>query len=692
MSASVATVQRALGGVLGSGDTQPEQWLGEALRQSTGVFTCSGVVDIGEEEEEAHEEKDKGGEGDSEEEGEEPSSPSSDSESDRKRMRVEGVAKGSMPVCRYGVQCYRKNPEHFKQFSHPHLLQPTASLPTPLIPAASASAPSPAAAAGEKVEEAHPEPNAAERADGAGEGKEDVGEEDDDWEVLPSIEPGLPQAAMPNASANVAPPPHQPTPFPARPTSDRSVRLSFTIPPSAEAAAAVEDPLLPVRSSYQMTLPFPPLTTSSDVDRVMASILPLCRPATFGVGGEAVLDPSYRQCSQLPPSEFFTSFSPDGVHPSILRDVIKLLCPTALPSLPSLRAQLYKMNVYTKGGLFKAHRDTPRSDEMIASLVVCLPLPHEGGALIVRHGGKEVTYDWSWSLVGDSRRRQQIQWAAFFGDCEHEIKEVSAGYRVTLTYNLFVSSASTRHPITPASPPDLRFTSTPFPALLRLLLTSPTFMPQGGRMGVFCSHGYAHTSASMQSTLNPSVLKGGDALLFEAATQLGLSCSFVPVLGGNGWGDGTYVFDDFLQTDTSCTMAGDDDDDDDMDEDKEVMGQKPSKDILWLNEGGVKELQEAHAAYGNEPTMGTMYSRCALIIAVGRWEGGKRLSAKKEKREEVLSSLLHPHVLVWSTRPYPQGHWRCDVCGRGGRGGVYHCGLCGWDACTQCKERVVTLG
>jgi len=24
------------------------------------------------------------------------------------------------PMCKYGVKCYRKNPEHFKQFRHPH--------------------------------------------------------------------------------------------------------------------------------------------------------------------------------------------------------------------------------------------------------------------------------------------------------------------------------------------------------------------------------------------------------------------------------------------------------------------------------------------------------------------------------------------------------------------------------------------
>ena len=29
--------------------------------------------------------------------------------------------KKESPVCKYGEKCYRKNPQHFKEFSHPHL-------------------------------------------------------------------------------------------------------------------------------------------------------------------------------------------------------------------------------------------------------------------------------------------------------------------------------------------------------------------------------------------------------------------------------------------------------------------------------------------------------------------------------------------------------------------------------------------
>lgn len=61
---------------------------------------------------------------------------------------------------------------------------------------------------------------------------------------------------------------------------------------------------------------------------------------------------------------------------------------------------------------------------------MCLPSEFEGGNLLVRHGGQEVNFDWS------SKSQSAVQWAAFYSDCEHEIKSVTKGHRITLTYNL----------------------------------------------------------------------------------------------------------------------------------------------------------------------------------------------------------------------------------------------------------------
>ena len=81
--------------------------------------------------------------------------------------------------------------------------------------------------------------------------------------------------------------------------------------------------------------------------------------------------------------------------------------------------------------MFKPHLDTPRSDLHFGSLVVCLPAAHEGGHLSVRHQGHTTTFNWSKDITN-------VQWAAFYGDCEHEVSQVTSGHRITLTYNLFI--------------------------------------------------------------------------------------------------------------------------------------------------------------------------------------------------------------------------------------------------------------
>ena len=85
--------------------------------------------------------------------------------------------------------------------------------------------------------------------------------------------------------------------------------------------------------------------------------------------------------------------------------------------------------------MFKAHVDTPRSPMQFGSLVVCLPVEHQGGQLKVRHKGQETIFDWS--MLADPGKTPHIEWAAFYSDCEHEVMEVSSGQRLTLTYNLY---------------------------------------------------------------------------------------------------------------------------------------------------------------------------------------------------------------------------------------------------------------
>lgn len=131
-----------------------------------------------------------------------------------------------------------------------------------------------------------------------------------------------------------------------------------------------------------------------------------------------------------------------------------------------MRTQVYS----SPSGKFKPHIDTPRGSTQFGSLVVCLPLEHEGGQLQVRHKGKEVTYDWG-------NHHNQISWAAFYSDCEHEVLEVKSGCRLTLTYNLYAVRGGGM--LTGIQPPVLDATQLPIYTSLKSIMQSREFMPEG---------------------------------------------------------------------------------------------------------------------------------------------------------------------------------------------------------------------
>ncbi|KAJ5595152.1 uncharacterized protein N7459_001360 [Penicillium hispanicum] len=257
-----------------------------------------------------------------------------------------------------------------------------------------------------------------------------------------------------------------------------------------------------------------------------------CQPASFGRGQQDVIDPSYRKAGKLDPGHFASTFHPADFD--IVANVAQILLPPfrteAEGCVPfqKLRAELYKLN------------------GQIGSLVVCLPSGFEGGSLIVQHDGQQVEFDWA------SQSGTAIQWAAFYSDCEHEIKTVSAGERITLTYNLYLTESA--HQDSPQnSIVDPR--SLPLYGLLKDTLAQPGFMKDGisplsrvvcdnrfsphmqrprltiigGVLGIYCSHAYPHSS-SQASALLPRGLKGADLALYSTLKSLGIELDVLPIL------------------------------------------------------------------------------------------------------------------------------------------------------------------
>ena len=150
---------------------------------------------------------------------------------------------------------------------------------------------------------------------------------------------------------------------------------------------------------------------------------------------------------------------------------------------------------------------------MLASLVVVLPTRHEGGALVFRHRDQEYKFD-SAKAVHDATKLS-VAYAAFYSDVEHEVEPVVSGYRVTLTYNLYLTrtASSKAHENTPAE--------LVLKAAFEAMLADKKFLPKGGLVGFGLRQELAVSSIWSAGTAN-FAFKGSDAVLQNVCNQLSL--------------------------------------------------------------------------------------------------------------------------------------------------------------------------
>ncbi|RUS15985.1 hypothetical protein BC937DRAFT_91729 [Endogone sp. FLAS-F59071] len=264
-------------------------------------------------------------------------------------------------------------------------------------------------------------------------------------------------------------------------------------------------------------------------------LLNLCEPATFGKGHETVLDKDYRNALHLDPSKFGLNFMPSQF--GILEQVRRYM----MPSNVGIRDELYKLNIYGPGGHFKSHVDTPRDGGMFGSLVVCFPVEFEGGQLVVQHKQTQNTFDWS---SRGAPQNADVQWAAFFADCEHKILPVTSGYRLTLTYNLYTMENDRN---VGDSISGFSSESTAFHQTLASSIVDPHFMENGGILGFGLQHAYPIKDEPEFSTKFDKILKGTDAMIYVVAKKLGLTVSVLPVYPYDAEESGIYDNDNVFE-------------------------------------------------------------------------------------------------------------------------------------------------
>jgi hypothetical protein len=159
-----------------------------------------------------------------------------------------------------------------------------------------------------------------------------------------------------------------------------------------------------------------------------------CEQAPYGRGEKTLVDTSVRRVWRLGPDRFALK-NPDWER--FIAGTVRQVQDEFGLEKQKLEAHLYDLLLYEPGSFFLPHRDGEKLDRMVATLVVALPSSHEGGELVVRHDGQERTVDFG----GVEGSPFHTYYAAFYADCEHEVRPLRKGYRLCLVYNLTLAKS-----------------------------------------------------------------------------------------------------------------------------------------------------------------------------------------------------------------------------------------------------------
>lgn len=377
-------------------------------------------------------------------------------------------------------------------------------------------------------------------------------------------------------------------------------------------------------------------------DASLQVLLEACQPAPFGVDNKDVLDETYRRAWKMDNANFATRL--DVVNTGILESIRSMLMQGN--ENKKFRPEMYKLNVYGSGSFFKAHKDTPRGENMFGSLVVVFPTRHEGGALQLHHKGQEWTFDSA--SITSTQNVPSIAYVAFYGDVEHEVSMVTSGYRVTLTYNLYFDDDTTSNP-SPSYHSWMKEDELALRTSLSALLNHRDLLPDGGYLGFGLEFMYPVARGTIQGLINS--LKGSDAMIKLVLSQLNFQPQVKIIYEDNedSYPEGE-MYADQLPLKRPHIMLDDEDELPDWGTEDpfrvslpeanhgivicgaDEVGEYPNygrgviraKKVLWVTpQTTFNSLKSPYVAYGNEASLGFSYGNVCLVAEV--LPSGKRV-------------------------------------------------------------------
>ncbi|KAF8908585.1 hypothetical protein CPB84DRAFT_1767012 [Gymnopilus junonius] len=175
-------------------------------------------------------------------------------------------------------------------------------------------------------------------------------------------------------------------------------------------------------------------------DRDAKCIVSCATLAPFGHGERTLVDKIVRDTWEIEPAR--VTFANPHWEPYIKSTVVHEVCKSlgvAIGNHPP-KMELHKLLLYEKGSHFLPHQDTQKAERMFATVVIILPSPYAGGEVVVSHASTTKTIDFA------SNSLLSTAILAWYTDVKHAVKEVIAGYRLALSYNLIHDEPSSSTP------------------------------------------------------------------------------------------------------------------------------------------------------------------------------------------------------------------------------------------------------
>ncbi|MES9879624.1 MAG: 2OG-Fe(II) oxygenase, partial [Sedimenticola sp.] len=404
---------------------------------------------------------------------------------------------------------------------------------------------------------------------------------------------------------------------------------------------------------------------------VAKKLIQVARPAPFGWRDKTCLDTEVRNTWKIPKSR--VKIDKRLWNKTLIPTLNKLKDKLGLPEQERLKPELHDVLIYGPGQFFAPHQDSEKCNGMIATLVVVLPSTHSGGGLIIEHQGGEKRFQSSRTAL------DKLTFFAFYADCQHAVRPITAGYRVALIYNMVLQED--KKGLASALPPQAQqgVTST----LEAYFATPPTRESEYSRhfsnkIVYLLDHQYTPKGVSWKA------LKGADRLrataLLEAATALDLEihltladvrelweCEEEEPYWGYGARRRRWSYDDDEEDDEEDDEASDVELLDLIEESliikywRDQRGKSialpewhpSSAEICWTRENSeLDPFQSDHEGwmgnYGN--TMERWYHRAAIIL----WSREERYSALLEIDPETMIRELLGLADKKSTHPQSQ--------------------------------------